>query len=491
MSIAFNEIALNVRTPGMFAEFDSSRAVKGVQLAPHDTLLIGQMTSGGSGTAGQVYSPKSVGEAIALFGNKSDLVHLVAAYKAVDTLTPIFCIGVADAGSAVLAAGEFTFSGTSTEAGEIDFYIGGRRVPCSVPNNTSAATLETLAVAAFALETDLPVTASADGTGTGVVTTAINGGTYGNQIQLGVCLLPGERVPAGLTVTITPMTGGATDISVAAAVTAMGEDQYHTVVTSCNDTTNLGLLNTEMISRWGAMRSIEGHLFSAKYDTAANLVTYGGNFNSQCMTVVGAEKSALLPLPLETAAMVAGISALQCQTDPARAMTGASLGGKYAAARGTRFTRAQRNSNLGVGISTVKASSDGRLIVDRLVTTYQTNAASVADTAYQDLYLVRTLAAYRYSLRARLGQRFNNFKLGDDGNEISGQPIATPRIVKAEILAHFLECQDLGWVENFEQFKAELLVQRNAIDPNRMDAIVPPDIINAFLVGALSIQFRR
>jgi phage tail sheath gpL-like len=51
--------------------------------------------------------------------------------------------------------------------------------------------------------------------------------------------------------------------------------------------------------------------------------------------------------------------------------------------------------------------------------------------------------------------------------------------------------QALGWVENYDQFKAELVVQRDPTDQNRINCLIPPDIINNLLVTAASIQFRK
>jgi phage tail sheath gpL-like len=50
--------------------------------------------------------------------------------------------------------------------------------------------------------------------------------------------------------------------------------------------------------------------------------------------------------------------------------------------------------------------------------------------------------------------------------------------------------EDLGLVENGDQFKADVVVERNASDPNRLDFVLPPDIINQFIVGAARIDFR-
>lgn len=489
MSITFNTIPLTLRTPGIFTEVDASKAVQGLLLTPHNVLLAGQKLAAGSATANQVYQVRSPDEAKALFGSTSQLAQMVAAYKALDSLSPVFCVGLADNGSGVAATGSITWTGTATEAGSIPLYIGGRRVVVAVPNGTTATQLETAALAALALEPNLPVTVAANAS-TGLDFTAVNAGVNGNQIFLGVCLLPGERVPAGLTVTVNAMASGATEPSHAAVITAMGEDQYHTVAIGSVDATEIARYVTELESRWG-LRQIEGHAFAAKYETQGNLTTFGNSFNSANLTVVGAEKSAALPLPWELAAQAAAASALQCQVDPSRAYTGVSFSGFTAAPRGSRFTRAERDTLLSDGISTVVAGSDGRLRIERLITTYQTNALSLPDTSLMDLYTVRTLAALRETLRNRIGVKFANFKLANDGGEISGQQMVTPKIMRGEILTWFKDCQALGWVENFEQFKRELIVERDGNDPNRVNAILPPDLINAFLVGAFQLQFRR
>lgn len=488
MTVAFNQIPLNILTPGYFVELDSSRAMKGASIQPHNVLLVGQMLTG-SGTASTVYAVKSAAEAVSLFGNKSQLAQMVAAYKAQDSLTQVYCIGVVDGTTA--ATGSIVVTGTATEAGALVMYIAGRRVSVSVANGDTAATVETAMLAALALETDLPVTAVGDA-GSGADFTATCKGTLGNQIIIGHSQLAGERVPAGLSVTVTAMSGGATDPSYTAAITAMAEDQYHTVVSGLCTSTVAGAFVTQLESRWGPMRQIEGVLFAGFADTRANLTTLGNTFNSYAFVLCGMEVSALMRAPWEVASAAAAVSAQQTQTDPARACTGLPVGGFSAAKRGTGFTRAERDILLSDGVATFTASQDGRLLVERFVTTYQTNSLSIADTALRDLHpTVRTLAALRYSLRVRIGTRFARFKLADDGNVIPpGQPIVTPKIIRAEIIALFQDWQQLGWVENLEQFKAELFVERDATDQNRVNAILPPDLINSFLVGAFQVQFR-
>lgn len=491
MAISFNTLPITIRTPGVYVEVDASRASKGVGELPHVTLIVGQKTSAGSATSGGLYQPRSPDDARALFGQTAQIAETFAAYRSVDPLTEVWCIPLADNASGVAATGSITWTGPSTEAGSVPFYVGGRRVVVAVPNGTSATALETLALAAFALEADLPVTVGADA-GTGVDFTAVNKGVSGNQIFLGVALQPGERIPAGLAFTVTPMASGATEPAHSAAVTAMGEDQYHTIVVATSDATQVGLYVTELESRFGGLRQIDGQIFVGKFDSRANLTTLGNSFNSNTLTLIGSEASAVKALPWEQAARAAAYSALQAQIQPARALTGKNLL-TSAAPRGSRFDRANRDILLSDGVSTTFASSDGRELIERLVTTYQTNSLGFPDQAFQDLSTCRLLSALRYTMRNRIGTKFANFLLANDGSEVTGQPVVTPSIIRSELIALFGDWADLAWVERgtIDQFKAELVVERDLSDPNRVNVIMPPDLMNNLLITAASLQFRR
>jgi phage tail sheath gpL-like len=96
----------------------------------------------------------------------------------------------------------------------------------------------------------------------------------------------------------------------------------------------------------------------------------------------------------------------------------------------------------------------------------------------------------RYTKIARITTKYAGFKLADDGTQPRPK-VATPSVIRAELVALAYEWFDAGWMENPEQFASDLRVERNANDPNRVDAIVSPDVINAFLVFAGQIAFIR
>ena len=53
-----------------------------------------------------------------------------------------------------------------------------------------------------------------------------------------------------------------------------------------------------------------------------------------------------------------------------------------------------------------------------------------------------------------------------------------------------MDWMDAGLAEGLEQFKRDLIVERSSTDPNRVDAIIPPDVVNQFRVFAAQVQFR-
>ena len=57
-------------------------------------------------------------------------------------------------------------------------------------------------------------------------------------------------------------------------------------------------------------------------------------------------------------------------------------------------------------------------------------------------------------------------------------------------IAAYSILESMGLVENMELFKANLIVERNATDPNRVDVLFPPDLVNQLRVFAMLVQFR-
>ncbi len=336
-------------------------------------------------------------------------------------------------------------------------------------------------------ETDLPVHASVSGS---VVTVHFNHqGDVGDELDLRYNYQAEEELPAGVTLTVGDMANGTSNPSLTAAIAALGDTWFNVIANPYTDSTSLSALETELADRFGPSRMIDGVAIAAKDDTVGNLGTLGDSRNSPHSVIVEATAE---PMPsYEKAAQVAAQVALEGSANPSRPFHTLPLPGLLAPAETDKLTQAERNTLLYDGISTTKADFSGNVVIERLITTYKTNAAGASDTSYLRLETMLTLMYLRYTLRQRFLTKFPRHKLGDDTvRPAPGQPILTPKIAKAECVAWFQQMQELGHVRNLDQFKEDLVVQVSSTDPDRLEFLVPPTLMGQFVVGAAALQFR-
>lgn len=488
--VSFNSVPTALRTPFVTAEFDSSRSSQGPALLAFRALIVGQKHSGGTAAANTTHKVTNADQVATLAGRGSMLHRQALAWFAANKSTEVLIGVLADDGAGVAATGTLTVTGPATADGALSIYVGGTlvRVPVTAAQTASQiATAIVTAIGATISLTDLPVTAGAVA---GVVTlTAKNKGATGNEIDLRLNYTAGEALPAGVAVTVAGMSAGATNPQLATLIAALGDSWFNVIANPYTDATSLAALEAELSSRFGPMRMIDGFAIAAKNDTVSNLGTLGDSRNSQHSAIVSIEGSPTWSV--EASAHVAGVVAYYSAIDPARPLTSLEMPWIKAPAEVDRETLQERNLLLFDGISTVRVAAGDMVQIERLVTTYQRNAAGSTDTAYLSVETMFTLAYLRYSFRARMATRYPRHKLANDGARVgAGQAVITPKIGKAEAVAWFQEMAELGLVEGLDQFKADLVVERNVADPNRLDFLLPPDLVNQLVVTAASIQFR-
>lgn len=489
MAISFNEIPANIRVPGVYSEIDNSQAVSGVQMLQYRILLLGQKLAAGTATALLPVRITSVQQAQLLFGIGSMLAIMAEAAIASNSFTEMWAQPMADNPAGAAAAGSLAFGGAPTASGTVSVYIGGRRVQIGATSTDTPASLATALAAAINANTALPVTAVVDSTTTSKVNlTARNNGEAGNGIDVRVNYF-GESLPTGLTTTIVPLAGGTANPDVTAALTALGDEWFQVIAMPYTDAANLAVLENELESRFGPMREIEGHAFAAAAGTHSSLGTLGDSRNSPHLTIVAAANE---PMPAYAkAAESAAIAAYYASIDPARPLQTLPYSYCLAPAEADRFTLEERNLLLYDGIATTMVNASGVLQMERMVTTYKTNEAGGADTSYLDVETLFTLMTIRHDWRDYIKRKYPRHKLAADGTRFGpGQAVATPNLFKAEAVSKFREWEEIGLVENFDQFKRDLIVERNASDPNRLDVVLPPDLINGLRVVANKIAFR-
>jgi phage tail sheath gpL-like len=259
------------------------------------------------------------------------------------------------------------------------------------------------------------------------------------------------------------------------------------VVIPYADTTNLTAIENWLAERFGPMVQKEGQAYVGHTGSFSGASTLGKSRNSPHLTIVSGADSPTPPWVW--AAQSAARDSFE--PDPARPRQTLALPGCLPPKDKAQLTREERNMLLYDGVSTYTVNPGNVAAIERLITTYKTNEVGVPDTAYLDIETMRTIAYLRFTVRTRIGTKYPRHKLADDGTLYGpGQAIVTPSVIRSELLALFREWELAGLVEGYEQFKTDLIVERNASDPNRVDAVIPPDVVNQFRVFAGQVQFR-
>ena len=234
----------------------------------------------------------------------------------------------------------------------------------------------------------------------------------------------------------------------------------------------------------------QGHGYTATRATYASATTEGNARNSPYTTYIAADNSPTDPA--EWAAALGGVAAYNLNNDPARPLHTLKLKGILPPKTEDRYTRDERDLLLYDGVATWVTDSTGNVLLERVITTYQSNSLGIPDASYLDIETLFTLSEIRYQYKARMTTRFiaTRQKLADDTFPAQpGMNVVRPKDVKAETIALFTLLQSRGLIENIDDFIDNLIVERNTTDVNRVDVLLPPDLINQFRILAGLIQF--
>ncbi|MCX8582824.1 MULTISPECIES: phage tail sheath subtilisin-like domain-containing protein [unclassified Gilliamella] len=491
MTISFNNFPSNIKVPLFYAEVDSS-AANTIQ-DNGASLIIAYPLADSSIERNKLIIMPSADQAKKLAGRGSQLSRMVESYRNIDNFGELFVIAVDEPTAGSNATGTIQISGTAEETGTLSLYIGNSKIQSQVTVSDSAEIIANGLHNAINTHLDLPVTAVLNNST--ITLTAKNKGLSGNDIPL--CFnyygtVGGEDTPDGLNIVINQMSGGTGTPNLTPVIAAMGDKLLDFIAFPFNDLSSLATFNHEMddtTGRWSYARQLYGHAYTAKKGNLTELVEFGDKLNYQHISVAGYESRVQTGLD-ELIAMRTARNAIFIRNDPARPTQSGMLNGALPASDSNQFTLTEQQSLLSHGIATAYVSS-GNLLIQRDITTYQRNSYGIADNSYLDSETLHTLAYVLRKLRSVITSKYPRHKLANDGTRFgAGQAIITPAVAKAEINATYRQLELMGLVENFDVFKKNLIVERNINDPNRLDVLFPPDLVNQLRVFAVLAQFR-
>jgi phage tail sheath gpL-like len=448
-------------------------------------LFVGQKTSSGSAAAGSlVQSIGSIIEINAKFGEDSMIASGLRGAKKINKITRMDAIPLDDDGSAVAATATIVFAGTATSAGILYVDIGSKinnRYEIDVVNGDTATAvggkLET------AINNDGTSLVSAVNTTGSVALTAVNKGLEGDKIGIRTA---GSH--PGITITLSAMSGGATNPSLTNVFDVVGNIRYQYVVWP--STYDLDVLQGFLDGRFNSeVRILDGRALVSITDTLANLKTAGSAAarNSENILIHGNQLanlshykgSAIFETDYVIASHFMAIAGLRL-TDGAPisqfvdATEGSSdaFGGIALASLpffNTPFDNlpvidnelqwldseiAELNDNgvfvLGNNIA------NNKIISDRVVTTYLTNSEGEKDITFKYFNYIETASAIRWYFHENLRNRFRQTRL-TTGDIKSGRNMANAHIIQGAVMDYYKDLADLALLVAGEDARKDFL----------------------------------
>ena len=498
MPISFSQIPADWRLPLYWVEVDPSKA--GLWTINQPALLVGIKMTDGVAMPNVAIPVGTQAQADRQFGEGSHLSNMFRAFFANNFANEVWGLPVAEpiGGTAATGTITVTLDAGGHEAGTIDLYIAGQHVPVNIGATDTVTAIHTAISAAINNDFDLPVTAVASAT---VVTLTCNWtGASGNDIAMGDSYfgrLGSQELPVGVSVaygSLGMLSGGVGVPVFDTAISNLGERIFEYVAMPFTDSTSLLAWETEYgfsdTGRWGWMRQLFGHIFSAKRADYASMILFGETRNQAVTSIMGVELASPTPV-YEWVAAYTAKAQRALTNDPARPLQTLELTGVLPAPLHERFNRPELNTMAGSGIATQETDANSVPMILRETTTYQLNLYGQGDDAYELVTTLATLARLLRNQKQAITSAFPRHKLADDGTRFGpGQAIVTPSLIKAELVSEYRIDMFNGLVENIAAFKANLLVERDPNNPNRVNVLYPPDLINQLRVFAVLAQFR-
>jgi phage tail sheath gpL-like len=424
-------------------------ASQAVQNTVQKILLVGQKVTAGSAASGALQENiLNDNSEDTLFGVNSMLAGMIRAAKKENKITIMDAIGLDDA-AGTAATGTIVLVGTATEAGTLEVIIGSEKnhkYSIAVASADSITAIGDAIEAAILADLDCPTTA-ANVAGT-ITMTADNDGTLGNDIGSSI-----SGTVAGITHSVTAMTGGATDPTLTGILDVVGENRYQTIIWPYADDTSV--LRTFLDARFNVDNKVQDGIgITASQDSLSNHNALLTALNSESLTYftdkLESETSykgpAMMELSPVKSSQFGAIRALRltdgasisqfiiATNGPSDSFGGPALASKpyfnttmpnlplIGAGRGWNDTEIEQlhdNGGSVLGNNTAGNTS----IVGEVVTTYKTDSAGNPDVSFKYMNYVDTASNAREYFFNNLKARFAQSRL-TEGDVIRGRDMA-------------------------------------------------------------------
>lgn len=472
------------RLPGGYIIIDGSQAGLGGDIPA--VLLVGQKLATGTAPAGEIVRLSGVKDAEAKAGAGSMLAQMAKRYRKIDTAFDIYMLPYADLPAGVQATSVCPVTAQPTKAGVLSLYIAGYLVSVGVNAGDSLAAVAASIAAAINASTDAPVTASA--LAADVTLTSKHKGTCGNNIDLRFGLYE-EDMPEGLAVTLNPMSGGVGDPAPGDLTAILGPRWYRYIALGINDSATLAAWHAESQLHYLPPIQAGFRCFAAHRGDYAAAAAFGDTKNYE--HIVDLSLGVNPTSPWEAAAILCAAAAPHLFNSPVESLEGVALPGMIGK---SYHDWPNANSLLYKGMSVMQIASDGSCSIHMLISMYQERADGSADDAFLYINTAEVMERIRYEQRIGAIIRFRGTAAAknNEGYE-PGLRITTEDDVRAFLLSLYQNklMAKYGWVQAYDYYKANLLVEQDSNNPSRFNFADDPVLLSPYYILAGISQFRK
>lgn len=465
MNIEFDNIPASIRHPGVYTEYNTKGAVTTLPTNEQEVLIIAPMLDSSQPYSAplRVYSDIEAAQAFG-YGSWAHLMTRIAILN--NPLIRLSVMGLADNSAGVAASATITLNGTATGQGVINVIIGNQEFKISVSQGETATECATRLHALINGTKSAVVSATLSGAT--LTLTAKCKGEIGNQISLAT-----KNSAPDMSISAAAFDNGAENAEIAEALTSIAGEHYHIIISPFNDVKNAKALATHLAAVSSPIEKKPAIGVLAWTGSMATGTTFTEQLNDPRLTCAWYKGASDNP-----ALIAAGYGAVIAkEEDPARPLNTLEVKG-LAEVDSTQLPLfSEFNQALYHGLTPLKVVNH-RVQILRAITTYTKSATNTDDPSMLDLTTIRTLDYVRKALEQRIELRFPREKLH----------ARKPPQVHSEILDVLLRLEELEVIENVKQHKSKLIVQRNPQDVNRLDVVVPTDVVNGLHVVANRID---
>jgi phage tail sheath gpL-like len=514
MPMSFEYIPASTLLPLFYAEV---RPAPEPYSATLRMLLIGHQNKGGAnyneGTAleNTLYLITRE-ESRELFGPGSQLSHMYERARENFPWAEIWAMAIPEAQTVTRAKGAITVvkDASPNKLGLIRFWIGGRPTEILIRSGDTKASIATKIKNAINVgQTDTDPSTGSD------LTCVCNNddaatpdaakklivckwaGITGNEIRITYIGPSGRASDSSPVVKLsryylnfTQLNGGTGEAETAQSFTAIGAKPFDVFVFPYATQNLLDKCQEFMdgaAGRWSPFQQLYGHMFTAQIANHDALIALGEARNDPHMTIMGIMQS--IQPSWEWSSALAAIACQHWANPPELSrplqtlvLRGISVGSDD----DDSFTDLERQMLLEQGISTFHVNPDTSCAIDRVRTTRKFNAWGDPDPSWADAITMFQAMFFVKSLRAAITSAFPRSALANNDRGVTG--VASPSLIKMVVIHDYIRLENLMLVENSDIFVRALVVERDAVDRNRVNILARPDLVNQLRVVATIVE---